>query len=137
MFFRANNYNAKDVRKSGRGLVLPAIMLRAAREVKNHGKSIRSVAKDYDINYRTLSRYCNKFTSEEINNKTLSVPTIKIGYQKYRQIFTDKQEKELEKYILEASSIYFGLSPKHVRKIAFELALSNKLRIRRIGRRTN
>lgn len=136
MFFRANNFNAKDVRKLGRGLVLPAIMLRAAREVKNHGKSIRSVAKEYGINYRTLSRYYNK-TSEEINNKTLSVPTIKIGYQKYRQILTDEQEKELEKYILEASSIYFGLSPKHVRKIAFELALSNKLRIRRIGTRTN
>jgi hypothetical protein len=35
----------------------------------------------------------------------------------------------LEKYILFASSIYFGLSPKDIRKIAFELAISNNLKV--------
>lgn len=116
-------------RKSARGLVSPAVMLRAAREVKNHCKSIRSVAKDFGINYRTLTRYCNKFTAEEISNTAISTPSTKIGYQRNRQNFTDEQEEELEKYILLASSIYFGLSPKDIRKIAFELAISNNLKV--------
>ncbi|XP_018332973.1 uncharacterized protein LOC108742303 isoform X2 [Agrilus planipennis] len=116
-------------RKSNRGLVSPALMLGAAREVKTYGKSIRSVAKAFGINYRTLTRYCQKFTAEEISNETVSPPTTKIGYQKNRQVFTDEQEQELEKYILNASSIYFGLTPKEIRKLAFELAISNNLKV--------
>jgi hypothetical protein len=119
------------MRKSTRGLVLPAMMLRAAREVKIHGKSIRSVAKDFEINYRTLTRYCKKFTIDEISNHAISTPSTKIGYQRNRQIFDDEQEAELEKYILQASSVYFGLSPKEVRKMAFQLAISNKLKVPR------
>lgn len=116
-------------RKTARGLIEPGLMLRAAREVKIYGKSIRSVAKDLGINYRTLTRYCKKFTAEEISNMSVSTPTTKIGYQKNRQVFTDEQEAELEKYLLHASSVYFGLSPKEVRKLAFELAVSNKLKV--------
>ncbi|XP_044733272.1 tigger transposable element-derived protein 6-like [Chrysoperla carnea] len=116
-------------RKSTRGLVSPALMLRAAREVQNYGKSIRSVAKDYEINYRTLSRYCKKFTYEEMNNIAILSPSTKVGFQRNRQVFTDENEKELEKYILVASTIYFGLSPKDIRKIAYELAIANKLKI--------
>lgn len=116
-------------KKTNRGLVSASLMLRAAREVKIYAKSIRSVAKDFGINYRTLSRYCKKFTSEEINNSAVSRPSTKIGYQRNRQIFTDEQEEELEKYLLQASSVYFGLSPKEVRKLAFQLAMSNNIKV--------
>ncbi|XP_045767598.1 uncharacterized protein LOC123868946 isoform X1 [Maniola jurtina] len=116
-------------RKTARGLVSPALMLRAAREVKNNGKSIRSVAKDFAINHQTLTRYCKKFTTEEINNTAISTPFTKTGYQGTRKIFTDKQEEELKKYILLASSIYFRLTPKHARKIAFDLATSNNWKV--------
>lgn len=116
-------------RKTTRGLVPPGLMLRAAREVKSYNKSIRSVAKDFGINYRTLTRYCKKFTAEEISNMSVSTPSTRTGYQKNRQVFNDEQEAELENYLLLASSVYFGLSPKEVRKIAFQLAMSNKLEV--------
>ncbi|GBP63914.1 hypothetical protein EVAR_39577_1 [Eumeta japonica] len=126
-FSRRFNMPRVHKRKTNRGLVSDSLMLRAAREVKIYAKSIRSVAKDFGINYRTLTRYCKKFTSEEISNTAISRPSTKIGYQRNRQIFTDEQEEELEKFLLLASSIYFGLSPKEVRKIAFQLAMSNNL----------
>lgn len=116
-------------RKSARGLVPPEAMLRAAREVKNHNKSIRSVATDFGINYRTLARYCKKFSTEELSDTAVSTPSTKVGYQRNRQIFTDEQEAELEQYLLLASRIYFGLSPKEIRKMAFELAISNNLKV--------
>lgn len=92
-------------------------MLRAEREVKIYAKSIRSVAKDFGINYRTLTRYCKKFTCEEISNTAISKPSTKIGYQRKRQL------------LLLVSSVYFGLSPKEVCKIAFQLAMSNNLKV--------
>lgn len=116
-------------RKSDRGLVLPALMLSAARVVKIYGKSIRSVAKNFGINYRTLTRYCKKFTDEEIGYEAVSTPTTKIGYQRNRQIFIDEQEQELKNYIIQASSVYNGLTPKGIRKLAFELAISNNLKV--------
>lgn len=98
-------------RKTERDRVSPRIMLQAAREVIQHKKLIRSIAKDFKINCRTLARYCKKFTEND-NNSSSVTPTTNVGYKRNRQIFLDYQEKELENYLLEASNIYFGLSPK-------------------------
>ena len=47
-----------------------------------------------------------------------------IGYSKFKQVFTDEQEKELERYNLAASKIYFGLTPHDVRMLKEQLIWS-------------
>lgn len=48
------------------------LMLRAAREVKLQRKSIRSAARDYNINCCTLAQHCGKFIAGERKVRQLS-----------------------------------------------------------------
>lgn len=108
-------------RTSSKGNTHPDVMKRGVEEVLFNGKSIRSVALDYDICHVTLMRYVNvKKSNRDIN---------RVGYIGNRQVFTDAQEFELEKYITAGANIYFGLSPKEVRKIAYQCALAFNIRI--------
>lgn len=116
------------LRKTNKGTTAPDVMLRAVRAVKRENRSIRSVAAEYEINYRTLARYCSKFTAEDINSDAPE-PTILVGYRKNRKVFSESLESELVKYIKEAADIYFGLTPKDVRKLAYQLAIKNQLQI--------
>lgn len=59
----------------------------------------------------------------------LIIANAKIPFQKNRHIFSYEQEKELKQYILFCSNIYFGLSPMDIQILAFELAISNNLKI--------
>lgn len=116
-------------KKTNRGEVTSDVMLRAARYVFRDHKSIRQAAKEFNINYRTLARYCKKFPPAELNDNEKTLPSIPVGYQKNRQVFNESQEKELVGYILQASDIYFGLSPKEVRKLAYQVALENGIKM--------
>ncbi|GFR92163.1 tigger transposable element-derived protein 6 [Elysia marginata] len=44
-----------------------------------------------------------------------------------RRVFTDDQEKMILDYVLEASSIYYGLTLEDMRTIAFEVAEKNSI----------
>lgn len=52
-----------------------------------------------------------------------------MGYAKPRQILNDHLEEELTQYILICSKIYYGLTPKNIREIAYELALANQVKV--------
>ncbi|KAJ4441151.1 hypothetical protein ANN_11002 [Periplaneta americana] len=96
--------------------------------VKLENKSIQCFAKHYDINYRTLARYCNKFSDEDITSN-VTRPSVHVGYYPNRLILPVAVEKELAEYIKVASDKYFSLSPKEVRKLRYELAMSNGLKV--------
>lgn len=115
-------------RKTDRGTTASDTMLTAVRAVKIHNLSIRQAAVLFHINCRTLARYCEKIPEKDYARKDITTPTISVGY-KNRQIFTDSEEQKLVNYILHASDIYFGLSPKEIRILAYNLASYNSIKM--------
>nr|XP_047138897.1 uncharacterized protein LOC124814861 [Hydra vulgaris] len=124
-------------RKTNRGYTSGDVIMCAVKDVKINNISIRSAAKNHGINYRTLARYCKKIIItnpshgsiadliDKIENPTsLNV----IGY-KSRLILPEKVEKELVTYLLRAADIYFGLTPTEVKKLAFQLAIKNNMKV--------
>lgn len=60
-------------------------MLRAAKEVKLKHKSIRSLAKEFGIPDRTLTRFCSKVKDGEINGADVLPSTI-VGFYATRKV---------------------------------------------------
>lgn len=116
-------------RKTEMGKAPADILLRAARLVKINGSSIRQAAKDFDINYRTLARYCKKIPETDLLNDQLVTPSIPVGYKKNHLIFQPQHENQLVEYILRAADIYLGLSPKEVRILAYQFAEANLVKM--------
>ena len=67
----------KDTKSS----VKSDVMLRAVRQVRFDNKSVQGTARDFEINYQTLLRYCNKSTDVQITGHH-GEPSIEIGYRK-------------------------------------------------------
>lgn len=55
-------------------------MLQAARLVME-GKSVRGTAKDFNINYKTLGRFCKKCPEADLKGSSV-LPSISVGYSK-------------------------------------------------------
>ena len=111
-------------RKTDRGTTSEN-MHHATKEVLNEQKSFRTVAVAYGIDKMTLYRRCRKIKasqSHECNISSGPSTAVHSGYAKPRQLFSDVEEAELVKYLLDASKMFFGLSPKETRKLAFQFA---------------
>lgn len=130
MFFSDMPRNYK--KKTTRGEIPIDIFERAYEEIRNDRMSIREAAKTFEIDKMTLYRYKDKKekASElpEATNKD-----VKMSYAKHRQILSDELEQELNKYILASSKIYYGLTPKNVRELAYELAIANQIQVLILG----
>ncbi|CAI9723626.1 transposable element-derived 1-like [Octopus vulgaris] len=107
-------------RKTTRVDTPPDVMERAARKFVDEKKSLRDVAKDFEVNFMTLQRYCKKPRTE---GKIASV-----GYTSPRADFTKKQEDLLVAYILKAAKIYHGLIPSDIRSLAYDYAKVNEIK---------
>jgi len=121
-------------RKTSRGTT-PDVLERAAADVLRKQQSLRSVALAYSIDKMTLHRYCKKvktsMTDAERNSTatTATLPKVASGYSKPRQVLPDPVERDLVAYLVEAAKMFFGLSPKEVRKLAYQYAVSLSLSV--------
>ncbi|KAJ8402654.1 hypothetical protein AAFF_G00367370 [Aldrovandia affinis] len=105
-------------RKTDRGVSREVLIL-AAGEVER-GRSIRGAAKSYSICHVTLNRFIS--LSRKLKEAgSLETPTV--GYKSPRQVFSKEQEKDLRLHLQTASAMYYGLSPREVRKLAFQCAV--------------
>jgi len=107
-------------RKSNRG-VDQAVLNQAAKLVNDEHLSIRFAANQASIPRTSLVRYLKKLKVAE--DRGDPIPTV--GYRNGRKIFSCAEETELVDYILQAGTIYYGLSTIEVRKFAYEYAAAN------------
>jgi hypothetical protein len=85
----------------------------AAKEILDHGRKYREVAEAFGICFVSLYKYVS-------NIKKGIKPNV--GYKQPRLIFTPEQETTLSDYLIKCSSVYFGLLPDEVKKLAYEAA---------------
>lgn len=90
---------------------------KAADEHFKDSRTIRALAKKYNLCHVTLYRYIKKLKAGNIKAT--------VGYHCVNRVFTVDEEKQQQDYLIECSAVYFGLSPSEVRKLAYELAIKN------------
>lgn len=89
----------------------------ALKEVKIKGSKIRTTA-------RTLFRNFRLYTAEKLANENLKLPPT--GYYNVKKTaLSIEMEKKLSDYVLRASEIYHGLSPREVRRLAYQFTVEN------------
>jgi len=106
------------IRKTNRGFTAELIKA-AADEVIIENKSVRSTAKKYDLCHVSLSRYVAKFKTS-MNNGDVS--TLNVGYKGPKQVFSVDQEQILSQYIKNSADMYFGLTPRDIKQLAYQFA---------------
>ncbi|KAF2895778.1 hypothetical protein ILUMI_10395 [Ignelater luminosus] len=52
-----------------------------------------------------------------------------VGYSKHKKIFTSERENILANYVKRSSEIMFGLTPQEVKQLAYQCAVSHKIKI--------
>lgn len=95
----------------------------AVLAVVNGNLSIRKSAETYGVKKSTLYDYVKKYKVQGIESVVL-VPNFKI-----RQILSDEMESSLADYLVNCSNMFYGLSPKAVRRLAYEYAVQNSVKI--------
>ncbi|KAK6165341.1 hypothetical protein SNE40_022287 [Patella caerulea] len=111
------NYTKKTARTTN---IPPGIIQRALGHYNTHDGT-RSTASMFNVPRSTLRGYIKKLKT--MSADTDSISKIKIGYSKHRQIFSDNDEMKMADYIKGAAEIYFGLSPRDVRSLAYQCAV--------------
>lgn len=97
------------VRKTTRSSWTEENMSRACRAVNEKKCSIQKATELFEVPYSTLK---NRYPKEKI----------KLGR---RCVFSREQETQLRDYVLKLANLYYGLTPKKIRNIAYEFAVSN------------
>lgn len=108
-------------RKTSRGSYTTQDLNDAVKAVNDEGKSVNAAAKEFGIKRMTLTRFLKKLESEgDVSS---------MGYATPRQVFSSSQEDSLRKYLLQMASIFYGYSPKDVRRLAYECAAKFDIKI--------
>lgn len=94
-------------RKTNRG-PSDELMRRAANMVLEENLTVRQVARNLDVCHVTLHRYIKKIQNGQ---------SPKMGYNPHTRVLSVEQEEAFLKYIQLSAAIYFGLTPKEIRKL--------------------
>ena len=93
----------------------------AVKEIMDRGKSIRLVARETGLAKSSLQRRINAYrTDPECDLST--------NYS-HSLIFSPDEEQTLIEYIVRSSDMFYGLTPDMVRKLAYETAKFNNMKI--------
>lgn len=101
-------------------------MSSAIEEVIHKTLSIRKSAEKYGVNPSTLeSRIKSRKKSD------VEIVNLRSFHSKYAsfQVFSTQEEAVLNNYIIDCSKMHYGLTCIQVRKLAYEFATSNNLKI--------
>lgn len=107
-------------RKTDEGSAPHQVMFDAVQLVL-HGLSLREAAKQKGVSKSALCRYVKKYHSD-------SSAELTPNYSHCR-VFSLEQEECLANYVSTCSRMFYGLTPKNVRKLAFDMAEKNNLNI--------
>lgn len=101
-------------------------MKNAVFKVVHHGCSIRGVARDTNLSYATLRKYVAKYNSTEGKKKN----TIRFfpNYE-VNQVYSKELEDTLEKYLLIARKLHYGLTSETIKRMSYDLAIKNNLKV--------
>lgn len=101
-------------------------MKKAVFKVVKRGCSIRGVAAKAGLSYATLRKYVVKYNStKKENRKSLRFsPNYEVN-----QIFSKELEESLERYLLIARKLHYGLTSDIIKRLSFELAVKNDLKV--------
>lgn len=105
------------IRKTARGMIDTDIYKQAAEQHLTYNVSVRTAAKTFSLCHVTLSRFIKKMQSGETSPK--------VGYRSAKRIFSDEEETIFKDYLL-SENLYYGLWPKEVRRLAYEMAMKHK-----------
>jgi len=106
------------VRRRGRGISQEVIEA-ATVEVISNNRSVRSVAKEFGICHISLHRFCVKLRKNEKSQT---------GYRPHNRVFESHQEGMLRDYVKRAADLYYGLSTRDLRRLAYQCAVHYKLK---------
>lgn len=107
------------VRKTNRGNIPQETYEEAANKVLNDHVSIRAASNQYGICHVSLHRYVKSLRNNAQPN---------VGYRAHNKVFSVEQETELGRYVQNAAKLYFGLSTRDMRKLAYQFASVNELK---------
>jgi hypothetical protein len=94
--------------------------MQMALALVKHGVSMRKAAKDCKLAYPTLRRYVIKTKD---NPQIRLVPNYEVN-----AVFSPDQETILVKYIEECALMFYGLTAKETRQLAYQMAVANSIK---------
>ena len=102
---------------------LSETMENAVKDVIENNMSIRKSAEKNSVKKSALANYAKKAKELGIHNVNFIPNFCK------SQVFTSEMETILVRYLLKCASMFYGLTPKQTRQLAYEFAVQNNLKI--------
>lgn len=90
------------------------VLQTALNAIRNDGRKIREVGRSYNIPESTL-------------RKKLKLNELKISRLGRKSIFPAEVETDLKDYVLKLAKLFYGLTPRRLRQLAFKYAEENNI----------